>query len=654
MSKGSFNFVELHAEKLVLGVCGGFLLYMVWAFLISAPNTIEYSGRSVAPGELDEAILTAARDLERVVKDAKPAATEESQYTRLVADTLTSGVLAKPQDGGPPIPQTLRPAAPFGPVVEYPGAKDARAVALVKPLPPTAPLARTGRSMVKPVSFNIPPDALPGDTAVEKSWVTVAAYFPIDRQQELMKAAGYAADKQRVYVATVDVQRQELGPDGQWSEWADVTENTARARFDTPAPEVDPVTGSVRNASAIKEALNKVRDYQRELIQPQFHTIAKGDVWSVPPLPGLKFTPLTSGAGVQPPGGGGVAPPPDGPGAGRGGVAPPPDGPGAGRGGVAPPPPPPPPSGPGVGRGGGTGGGGVRPGGGGGLAPPAGGGGGDRAAMRRQATEMLRDADRAFQQKEYDSAANLVEQVLNNEHADSETKSRARRLRDRIIEAQRKAAEAGAAPGSATDGPPPPNVIHKAPDGSPAIWFNDDSVTAGKTYRYRIRVSLWNRYVGLTRLVQDVADARVTTVAGEWSEATEPVMVAPTAHVFVRGPKGSATNVASVEVWKWIEGDWHRETFDASPGETIGGPRKVKSGDTIDFSTGFVVLDVRREMVRPRRAGRDDTGFSFGNEVETTVVTYVDPVDGQVRERNAASFRTDPLRKKLEEVVVES
>ncbi|MBK8914529.1 MAG: hypothetical protein IPM64_07985 [Phycisphaerales bacterium] len=64
MSKGSFNFFELHAEKLVLGVCGVFLLYMVWAFLISTPNTVEYGGRSVAPGELDEAILTAARDLE--------------------------------------------------------------------------------------------------------------------------------------------------------------------------------------------------------------------------------------------------------------------------------------------------------------------------------------------------------------------------------------------------------------------------------------------------------------------------------------------------------------------------------------------------------------------------------------------------------------
>ncbi|MBK8914528.1 MAG: hypothetical protein IPM64_07980 [Phycisphaerales bacterium] len=588
----------------------------------------------------------------RVVNDAKPAATDESQYTRLVADTLTTGVLAKPQDGGPPIPPLWRPSAAFGPVVEYPGAKDARAVALVKPIAPTAPLARTGRSMVKPVSFNIPPDAIPGDATIEKSWVTVAAYFPIDRQQELMKAAGYAADKQRVYIATVDVQRQELGPDGQWTEWADVTENTARTRFDTPNPEVDPISGTVRNTNAIKDALNKVRDYQRELIQPQFHTIAKGDIWGVPPLPGLKFTPLTSGTGVQPPGGGGVAPP-GGPG-GRGGVAPPPpppDGPGGGRGGVAPPPPPAPPPGPGPGVGrGGTGGGGLRPGG---PSLPTG-GGGDRAAMRRQATEMLRDADRAFQQKEYDSASNLVEQVLNNEHADTETKNRAKRLRDRIIEAQRKAAEAGTASSGGMDGPPPPNVIHKSPDGSPAIWFNDDSVTAGKTYRYRVRVSLWNRYVGLARLVQNVADARVTTIAGEWSEATEPVMVAPTAHVFVRGPKGSATNVASLEVWKWIDGDWHRETFDASPGETIGGPRKVKSGDTVDFTTGFVVLDVRREMVRPRRPGRDDTGFSFGNEVETTVVTYVDPVDGQVRERNAASFRTDPLRKKLEEVVVES
>lgn len=641
MSKGSFNVLELHAEKIVLGLGGVVLLYMMWAYLISSPNVVKYGGVDVSPSELDDKILADARGLETAVRSASGKSPEFPKYTEQVKHLLSSGVLATPTDGGPPVAASLRRSAAFGTKIEYPGAKPhdgsgggGVAIALVQPLAPEPPLARTGRSLAVVGPVKAPwPGPTPGE-GTEVSWVNIAAYFPLEKQQDEFKNAGYSEDKQRVYLAGVEVQRQELLASGEWSDWSDVTSRAA-LQLDIHKPVIDPATGAVRNSAEVKDDLNVLKTIQRDIMQPQFHTVKGGEPWGIPDMPGLKggaaAAPPSAGAG---PGPGGVRPPEGGP---PGKPEEPPT-PGGGGGRKAPPAPqpptPPPPSG---------GGGRRAPGGPGAVSPGGPGPSGQNPdkALREEAAERLKEAEKLFQQKEYDAAMTAIEAVLSNTKADTEVKSKAKVLQKKIEEAKSRAAASTSAQ------PVPGGELMTREDGSPAVWFNDDSVVAGKTYRYRLRVQVWNRYVGQLRSVKNPDDAKTSTIASKWSEPTDPVTVAPTAYFFVRGGKGPAGNVASIEVWKWHEGEWLHDTFDVAAGDNVGGPKKDKSKKEIDYSTGMVVIDVRKEMVKPRKAGKEDAGFSYSPEVEAIVVSYVDPVDGQVKERNSATFRTDPIRKKL-------
>ena len=51
------------------------------------------------------------------------------------------------------------------------------------------------------------------------------------------------------------------------------------------------------------------------------------------------------------------------------------------------------------------------------------------------------------------------------------------------------------------------------------VWAHDDSAEPGRTYRYRARVGLWNRYVGRPELLRDPARAHDSVILGRWSEA---------------------------------------------------------------------------------------------------------------------------------------
>jgi hypothetical protein len=202
------------------------------------------------------------------------------------------------------------------------------------------------------------------------------------------------------------------------------------------------------------------------------------------------------------------------------------------------------------------------------------------------------------------------------------------------------------------------DLVTHPDSGKPAVWFHDDSVEPGKTYRYRTRVQLWNRYVGQMRAMKNPEDAKKDIIRGEWSEPSDPITVTPTTHFFVSGSRATA-NTASVEVWKWLDGRWIKERFDVAVGDIIGGlVQNVKTGDyteegeeekrDVDFTTGAVVLDLRFEEPIQERWPQKEGAFAY-REKTSTIMVYLDPADGQVKERALVFDRRDPVRKQLEE-----
>jgi hypothetical protein len=93
-------------------------------------------------------------------------------------------------------------------------------------------------------------------------------------------------------------------------------------------------------------------------------------------------------------------------------------------------------------------------------------------------------------------------------------------------------------------------------------------------------------------------------------------------------------------------------------GDVIGDLSKIKIGEydengdeivtDVDFTTGAVVLDLRfDDTVDQRRRGKDGVfGYS---EKSSTVLVYLDPADGQVKERASVFDRRDPKKKELED-----
>lgn len=707
MPKGILSMIERHVEKGILGLAGVFVLWTAWAYLINSPNKVKFEGQELSPGQLNEAILEAARRMDSQIKSARPEEIKIESFSRELRAQHEGGIFAAAPEAARQLPlQRLPRMGMFGSAIELPGLEESEeaSVRLVTPLPPSKPVAITDRSLLIPgatpeISIEQASSAqvaTAGGTPVETPWASVAAYFDMGAQREEMLKSQYANFRARVYVVGVDVQRQEMQSDGQWSEWKDVQGTKLMPDVEIPEPVFDDETKALMNKDEIDKMFAIVKAEQKTLMQPDFPPVEAGGFWETPPLPGLAVEEEEEETAV-------VRRPQE------------PRQPAR-----APQPPPiytgPRDAQPG-GRFGDTIGG---KGGGGDLL----GGSGQSAFSsarqeaeakregRKQARQDLSEAGRAFGQRDYPKAREYASRVANNQYANSGDKRKAEKLLERVDKAiQREQARiAGATPGTRVPFGPTgfggdprmpggvmdeggalgkggvmdviseggmdprgggrgmspnygptvareaaPLVTHPDKPQTAAVWFHDDTVESGKTYRYRMRVALWNRYVGRKRALVDPTEANSAVIKGEWSVPSDPITVTPKAYFFLVGPNTERDGVRT-EVWTWRNGFWLKEQFDARVGDVVGGEKVTKTGEwdesgevraPVDFSTGAVVLDIREAPITVRLPGK---GGSFTHRQTTTwIMTYIDPADGQVKERVQEFDRNDPIREKLKD-----
>ena len=676
MSKGSLNILEMHVEKIILGASGAFLLAMLWIYLIGTPSTIEYNNQQVSPRQLDEALLAHAQNLDRGVRNAQATKSPEVHFSAELSKHHKAGIFAS--TGAPTLPRVVRIAAMFGPTIEVPGLDEqdesAGSIVVVTPLAPGHPVARTGRSLALREQARLAGASQPeeseteeeqADEPVELGWVTVAAYFPKDAQQNEMTKAGYAPYRSRVYVVGVDAQRQEMLASGEFSDWIDASAAKAMPELETLDPIFDDETGAMVNKEDVDQMFNLVKSEQWSIMQPAFYAVEAGDEWKIPALEGYEEEEEEEVARPRPrrqerdkprkarrqsrPSGGRT-------GGGR-----------FGGGGVA----------------GGGGGVSLAGGGSGGRATGTRGfqGGGAKAKReaKQQAKRDLAGAKRAMRSRDYEEAKDFANAVVSNDESSPRDQQIARKI---VEDAERKIQEQNRASGGGSGGVSlaggggrtnirgggrfepdmqpsgaPSEFIQHPESSEPAVWFHDDNVESGKTYRYRLRMRLWNRYVGRKKALQDIGMAKVSTLVGDWSLPSEPVTVRPSAYFFARSPKNDR-QAAIVEVWKWLNGEWTKQNFDVTVGDVVGDVKRIKTEELddegreirkeIDFATGHIVLDVRfDEPVKVRQAAGRKGEFQW-IERKSMVIVYLDPADGQVKERVMQHDRYDKIRKKLQ------
>ncbi len=139
------------------------------------------------------------------------------------------------------------------------------------------------------------------------------------------------------------------------------------------------------------------------------------------------------------------------------------------------------------------------------------------------------------------------------------------------------------------------------------VWAHDDTVEPEKSYRYRIRLGVFNPIAGTNQFNEQDEDLKNKIVLwSEFSEVTETVRIPGTLYFFPRDVQ-EAARIVTVQVTRYALGYWYSKDFAVKPGEIIGKvaefePVEKKKGtivptvlmapQTIDYATGAVLVDV--------------------------------------------------------------
>ncbi len=137
------------------------------------------------------------------------------------------------------------------------------------------------------------------------------------------------------------------------------------------------------------------------------------------------------------------------------------------------------------------------------------------------------------------------------------------------------------------------------------FWAHDDTVEPGKSYRYRIRLGVFNPIAGTNKFNEQDEDLKNQIVLwSDFSEIKEIVKVPGTLYFFPRDVKNAA-RIVTVDVARYKLGHWYIKDFAVKPGEDIGKvaefePAEKKTRplmmpsvlETIDYTTGAVLVDV--------------------------------------------------------------
>jgi hypothetical protein len=133
------------------------------------------------------------------------------------------------------------------------------------------------------------------------------------------------------------------------------------------------------------------------------------------------------------------------------------------------------------------------------------------------------------------------------------------------------------------------------------FWAHDDIVKPEKSYRYRIRIGVFNPIVGTEQFSQQDESLKNKVILwSQFSEPTESITIPGTLYFFPLEVQEAAKTV-TVQVCRYVLGYWHSKDFNVRQGEEIGKavqsvpvnePNEVAIPSTVDYSTGVILLDV--------------------------------------------------------------
>jgi hypothetical protein len=162
-------------------------------------------------------------------------------------------------------------------------------------------------------------------------------------------------------------------------------------------------------------------------------------------------------------------------------------------------------------------------------------------------------------------------------------------------------------------------------------WFFDPTMESGKVYRYRVSMKFINPLLGCTRDVKAPEDALVATVDSPWSSWSEPASVRGAAEFFLTGSFEN-TQEATVTLFSTSMGQIVRQSVQVKAGQAIGSKIKLKVNNPVnpqqkidaevDFSTGATAVGLNFNKII----------WKGNTSKKTTELLYLDS-DGELKTR---------------------
>ncbi|MHC4264521.1 MAG: hypothetical protein ACYSUK_01145 [Planctomycetota bacterium] len=220
--KGILNFFEEHVEKIVLVLVSIVCIWLFFTWVIISPNHVEYKGRKFIPGSIDSyihenSVLSLKSKLNR---PAEPASAYEAEYNKFIAH------LNSPLGN---INLNIYPQMP-GNISEDEWKKDSK-----YGVPQIGQVTEAVAEHIRAVAY-VPTETITPEIPYDKAQrepndvdlVTVEAKFNVAKLYENFyeNFAGSEIHSEwqdpcsaRPIFAAVDLQRQELLSNGSWSDW---------------------------------------------------------------------------------------------------------------------------------------------------------------------------------------------------------------------------------------------------------------------------------------------------------------------------------------------------------------------------------------------------------------------------------------------------
>jgi hypothetical protein len=149
------------------------------------------------------------------------------------------------------------------------------------------------------------------------------------------------------------------------------------------------------------------------------------------------------------------------------------------------------------------------------------------------------------------------------------------------------------------------------------FWSHDDTVEPGNTYRYRVRLGVFNPVAGTGQVRAEDADYDSRVILwSKYSDVTEPVHIPQRLYFFPVGVQEASKGV-EVQVYKYALGYWYSAQFMVKRGDEIGKGLKTEPSsadkskargkeaektkeeeknltlpEMVDYTTGAIVMDV--------------------------------------------------------------